>query len=439
MDKFYHSVHLEPDLCKGCINCLKRCPTEAIRVRNGKASIIKEYCIDCGECVRICPHHAKKAATDKIEDLNKHKYKIALPPPSLYAQFNNLDDKSLVLDALLSMGFDDVFEVAAAAEIVSEITRKLLAGKDNSLPLPRALPIISSACPAITRLIRVRFPNLIDLISPLTSPMEIAAEMAIERALKQTSFSRDEIGVFFITPCPAKYAAINSPLRKEKSKVSGALSMSELYPMLLHHMKQISSNKIVLPITNQTAMTDIPTTSGRIGISWGGRGGEAGGLITDNILAADGIENVIRVLEDLEDDKLKNLHFIELNSCNGGCVGGVLTVENPYIANVKLNALRKYLPVSGMRLNEGKIPECAFSKGRIVYLPVYNLGDTVSQSIKVMKEADSVMKELPGLDCGCCGAPTCQTHAEDVARGTASKNDCIHIMREYMSQLRVDN
>ena len=38
---------LDRDKCKGCTNCIKHCPTEAIRVRNGKAQIIAERCIDC--------------------------------------------------------------------------------------------------------------------------------------------------------------------------------------------------------------------------------------------------------------------------------------------------------------------------------------------------------------------------------------------------------
>lgn len=95
--------------------------------------------------------------------------------------------------------------------------------------------------------------------------------------------------------------------------------------------------------------------SGKIGISWGGTGGEAGGLLTDNYLAADGIENVIRVLEDLEDQKIGMLEFIELNACNGGCVGGVLTVENPFVARVKLKRLRKYLPVARNHINNTNI------------------------------------------------------------------------------------
>ena len=71
-NEMYHSVTLDKDKCTGCINCIKRCPTEAIRVRNGKAKIIKERCIDCGECIRVCPNHAKKAIVDSLDMLCLH-------------------------------------------------------------------------------------------------------------------------------------------------------------------------------------------------------------------------------------------------------------------------------------------------------------------------------------------------------------------------------
>ena len=123
---FYHSVTLDEKSCVGCTNCIKRCPTEAIRVRDGKAVITSERCIDCGECIRICPHHAKKARFDHLDSIEKFKYKIALPAPTLYGQFNNLDDMDYVLTGLKKLGFDEVFEVASAAELVSEVTRKLM-------------------------------------------------------------------------------------------------------------------------------------------------------------------------------------------------------------------------------------------------------------------------------------------------------------------------
>ena len=155
MDKFIHSVKLDKDACTGCINCIKYCPTQAIRVHGGKASIKPQFCVDCGRCIRYCPHHAKIAESDSLDEMRNYKYTVALPAPSLYAQFNNLTNVDIVLNALLSMGFDDVFEVSAAAELVSEMTRSYIEEHRDEAPF------ISSACPTIVRIIRVRFPTLI--------------------------------------------------------------------------------------------------------------------------------------------------------------------------------------------------------------------------------------------------------------------------------------
>ncbi|MEG1806358.1 MAG: 4Fe-4S binding protein, partial [Clostridia bacterium] len=149
--KTYSTVKLDEDKCKGCITCMRRCPTEAIRVRNGKAHIHYDLCIGCGACIRVCPHHAKRAVYDSFHMLDKFKYKIALPAPSLYGQFNNLDDVNYVLTGLKRIGFDDVVEVSSGAELVSEAGRKLMENGEV------VKPVISSACPAIVELIMIRF------------------------------------------------------------------------------------------------------------------------------------------------------------------------------------------------------------------------------------------------------------------------------------------
>lgn len=416
MDKFYTSVRLDPDLCMGCINCIKRCPTQAIRVHNGKAVITKEFCIDCGECIRICPHHAKKAYYDSVSVLDQFEYTVALPAPSLYAQFNNLEDINIVLTALKKMGFDDVYEVSGAAELVSQMSRKYVEEHREQWP------IISTACPSVVRLIRVRFPNLIEHLLPICAPVDLAASLAREKAMEKTGLSREKIGIIFISPCPAKVTAMHSPLGIEKSELDAVLAIKDVYPALIHFMKESVDDVEELSI------------SGKIGISWGSTGGEAGGLLTDSYLAADGIENVIRVLEDMEDQKFGNLEFIELNACNGGCVGGVLTVENPFVAKVKLKRLRKYMPVACARLSTME-PENAFWSTSVQYEPVFKLGDNVEQSIANVAKVEELLKSFPGLDCGSCGAPTCRALAEDVVRGVAKEKDCIHILRKYIHRL----
>ncbi|MDF2537540.1 MAG: hypothetical protein K0S76_561 [Herbinix sp.] len=416
MSKFFTSVHLKEDLCMGCINCIKRCPTQAIRVRNGKAVITKEFCIDCGECIRLCPHHAKEATYDSPEIMKRFEYTVALPAPSLYGQFNHLDDVNIVLTALKKMGFDDVYEVSGAAEIVSEMSRKYVAEHKEKWP------IISTACPSVVRLIQVRFPNLIEHLLPICAPVDIAAATARKLAMEKTGLPAEKIGIIFISPCPAKVTAVKAPIGIQKSEIDAVLAMKEVYPILLPLMMQSIDDVEELSI------------SGRIGIGWGSTGGEAGSLLSESYLAADGIENVIRVLEDLEDQKFDQLEFIELNACAGGCVGGVLTVENPYVAKVKLKRLRRYLPVACSHLESGD-EENRIWTDEVKYEPVFKLGNDMKESITNMSRVEEFCEKFPRLDCGSCGAPTCKALAEDIVRGVAHEQDCIHILRDYIHKL----
>lgn len=419
MSSFIHSVYLDAEKCKGCINCIKRCPTGAIRVRGGKAHIIKEFCIDCGECVRVCPHHAKKTRYDSLDTMKEYKYKVALPAPSFYAQFNNVTDTGIILKALIKLGFDDVFEVAAAAEMVSEMSRKYIADH------PEGRPYISTACPSIVRLIRVRFPELIDRMLPIITPADLAAQLAAKEAMKKTGLKREDIGIFFLSPCPAKVTSVADPLGIEKSEIDRVLAIKKVYTALLPHMKH-----------DDAGDTEYKR-AGRIGISWGITGGEVGGLLTDSYIAADGIENVIKVLEDLEDNKITGVDFIELDSCTGGCVGGVLQVENPYVAKTKLKLLRKYMPIAGSHL-DGKTPENSFWTKEVEFIPVFRLGSNPMESMQMMQKIDELAEALPGLDCGSCGAPSCRALAEDIIRGVANERDCIHLLKRYLHKISSD-
>lgn len=415
-NQYFHSVRLDPDKCCGCTNCIKRCPTEAIRIRDGKAHISSERCIDCGECIRICPHHAKSAFSTSIDEIKDYKIKVAVPAPALFGQFHNLDDIDIVLSGLQQVGFDFIFEVSRAAELVSEATRKLLAeGKLNK-------PVISSACPAVVRLIKIRFPELCDNVMPLLAPMEVAARLAREEVISKTGCSDDDIGVFFITPCPAKVTEISSPSIDSRSACNGAIAISKIYPELTHAMDHLT---VVEPLAK----------SGLIGVGWASSGGESAGMLSDKYLAADGIENVIRVLEELEDDRITNVDFIELNACSGGCVGGVLNVENPYVAQARIQNLRKYLPVS---LNHIENDDVSFTMCDDVlkYDPrIFRLDDDISKAMAKMDQMEKIESKLPGLDCGSCGAPTCKALAEDIVKGNAKETDCIHMLRKQIQHV----
>ncbi len=416
MSTYFHSVELEVDKCCGCTNCLKRCPTEAIRIKDGKAHILSERCIDCGECIRVCPHHAKKAHSAELDDIKKFKYKVAIPAPSLYGQFNNLDNVNIVLTGLKAVGFDEIYEVARAAELVSEATRKLV--KEGKVKMP----VISSACPAIVRLIKIRFPELCENVLPLLAPIEVAAKTARKEAIERTGLKSEEIGVFFITPCPAKVTEIHTPNSVEKSACNGAIGISRIYPELTKAMDHLDHVESL-------------GRSGLIGIGWATSGGESAGILRDKYLAADGIENVIRILEELEDEHIRDVDFVELNACSGGCVGGVLTVENPYVAQARIQKLRKYLPVTLNHLEDGDMERMNWENELQFDANIFRLSDDIVKAMEMMDKMETILKDLPGLDCGSCGSPTCRALAEDIVKGNSKETDCIHKLKEQIHQV----
>lgn len=418
MSGVHHSVSLQTELCKGCTHCIKRCPTEAIRVRNGKAVIKSERCIDCGECIRVCPYQAKRAMHDKLSKFKDYKYKIALPAPALYGQFDHLDDIDYIISGLYKCGFDKVYEVACAAEYVSELTRQYM--KDNKVKRP----IISSACPAIVRLISVRFPSLLENVLPIMPPVEIAARLAKKEALRQhPELLPDDICVLFISPCPAKVSYVKNPIGTEKSAVDGVLAINEIYFMLVSEMAKMNN-----PTTS--------SQSGLIGISWAGSGGESSALMNDHYLAADGIENVIHVLDEIEKENFRELEFVELNACPGGCVGGALTVENAYIAKARLQSLRRYLPVSLNHIDlQGAMPKGVLWDADVNYSPVMRLHADRVEAMKRMAQMQKIHETLCDLDCGSCGAPTCQALAEDIVNGEATEDDCIINLRQKLNKM----
>lgn len=425
MNRAYHSVRLEKERCMGCTTCLKRCPTEAIRVRDGRAHIIDELCIDCGECIRVCPHHAKVALTDPFDSIRRFPYRIALPAPSLYGQFKSLGSINRALTGLRRLGFDAVFEVARGADVVSRALIERLKRPD----VPK--PLISAACPAIVRLIQARFPDLIDHVVDIRQPMEVAALMARQEFCQEHGVAPEEVGCFFITPCPAKMTAIRSPIGHEKSALDGAISIMEIYGRLAAQLRKGGEEE---PIADATPY----------GVGWANSGGEAAAIHSENSMAVDGIENVIRVLEEIENNRLNDLDFFEGQACTGGCVGGPLTFENGYVAK---NTIRKLTE----RMEHTR-PETAVDVSALNKYPIYNtlpiqpsngmrLDDNIVEAMRKMERIEQIAKELPGYDCGSCGSPTCRTLAEDIANGYAGEMDCIYRLKsrlQVMAQQMVE-
>ncbi len=420
MPKVYkHSVSLDAEKCKGCTTCLKRCPTEAIRIRDGRAVIQSLRCIDCGECIKVCSYKAKKAVHDSLSCIGDYKYAIALPAPSLYGQFDNMDNIAYIIRGLYDLGFSDVYEVACAAELVSAYTRTYIKRANVQKP------VISSACPAIVRIISMNYPCLCDHVLPILPPVDIAAQLARARAKEKHPELRDEdIGVVFISPCPAKVSYVKNNFAGERNYIDATVSVRDVYFALLDVMKK---------------REDYPaetTEAGLVGIGWAATGGESTATFNERYLAADGIENCIRVLDQIDNEDISSVDFVELNACSGGCVGGAMTVANPYIAQARLQNLKRYLPISPNRPVSDWIPDAFFNEDTLEYDQSALLSDDRRTAMRMMSDIETITAGLPKLDCGSCGAPTCMAFAEDIVLGEAHADDCTVIMRQrYHEQL----
>ncbi len=413
MNSEKHSVLLDRDKCVGCTNCIAHCPTEAIRVRHGKAFIIEERCIDCGECIRVCPHHAKKAQSDTLADIQKYDFTVAIPAPTLYGQLEDKYSIDRILTALKKIGFDDIFEAAEAADIVSSRLKTMLMDKKEHLPW------ISSSCPAIVRLIQRRFPSLLDQVVRIVSPMEVAA-----RILKQEIYpDKKNMGVFFISPCPAKITAVRNPIGSKTSAVDGVIAINEIFRSL---QTAAGNLREVEPLGKASAM----------GVNWARSEGESHSTEWSETVSVDGIVNVIHFFEELEYGKTNHVDFIEAMACPGGCVGGALTVENPYICKARI--IRKAGKITRPPQERKKTPlreRLMLMDAEITSVQGLQLDNDVHAAIEKMTLIEQYTEELPGLDCGSCGAPTCRALAEDIVSGTAKKNDCIFVLREEIVTL----
>ncbi|MDX9957786.1 MAG: [Fe-Fe] hydrogenase large subunit C-terminal domain-containing protein [Spirochaetia bacterium] len=423
----FHSITLDSAKCVGCTTCMRFCPTEAIRVRSGRAIITAERCVDCGECMRVCPHGAKKAFTDSLEAIHAFPIRVAIPAPTLYGQFDERFDVDCILSGLLSLGFTDVLEVAWAAEWVGATARTWIDSSNDPGPW------ISSACPAVVNLLQVRFPSLLDRLVPVLSPMEAAA-----RYVKETLYpGRSDVGVFFISPCAGKMTASRRPYGVEVSAVDGVIGIKDVYVPLLNALPGLQARPL--------------RRAGPGGLAWARADGESESIGQASSISVCGIDHVAGIFEAMENGTLMAPIFIEALACRAGCVGGPLTVENPYIARARIKSReRMALPCPPLHAptlepmqeparepgNESDPePLCLTWSQPVKARPALRLDADMTKAMAVMEKMEEVAATLPGLDCGSCGAPNCKAFAEDVARGDAVITDCILKLRERYQEL----
>ncbi len=415
----YHAIKVDTQKCMGCTHCMKACPTEAIRIRGGVANINADRCVDCGNCLRACPVDAFYVNHDNLEQLKKYKYRVALFPSVLIGQFPEVYTEGKIYEALLKLGFTHLFEVEQPISLlIEEIKQKVETSSHK--------PLISSFCPAIVRLIQNRYPSLVENIVPIKAPHDLAAHYAIDILTKQ-GIKREEIGLFYVSPCSAKMAAVKRPIGEKVSVVDGLINMNDLYNQILR----------VIDKNEKKDTKSMRTMLSLDGIVWSLPRGEARHF-KRNSMAVDGIHNVVKILERMENDEVPVIDFLELKSCHQGCAGGILLTGNRFLTVERLQKRSKrYTKTKELNTDLAAVLKEKMKTVAIEPNYVFALDTDRLKALEKMRKVDRILCQLPGIDCGSCGAPNCHALAEDMVQGEAKMTDCIFLQNRYLNEKKI--
>jgi len=403
---------LKEDRCVGCTHCIRVCPTEAIRVREGKARRTPHRCIDCGECLRVCPWKAWTVEADPSTRVLEKGGAVAVLDPAVFGQFGDRAFSRNILRAFEEIGFSDAREMGEGLLLFRRAAGRYLAS-GRSAP-----PAISSDCPAVVQLVQVKFPSLLENLVPVASPFEIMA-----RRLRKKFQGEREQELCYIVPCLAKARAATET-RIPGGAYHRAVPILDLYNPLQARLH--GQEKKVSPGPGETP--PVP------GLEWAIPGGQTRALGLKASLLVDGVKEVAEVLELAENGLLEEVPFIEAWSCRGGCLGGSLNVRNPFWARFQLSSR-----IGANGGGDWNIPGAAEAdeEGDDYFLehPLspragMRLDENLQVAMEKLRRIDEVVKTFPGIDCGSCGSPNCLALAEDVVQGYVRETDCISLLKE---------
>jgi iron only hydrogenase large subunit-like protein len=378
-------------------------------------------CVDCGECYKACPVSAIGVEQDDLELIFKYKTRVILIPGILIGQFSHKIPVASIYKALGEIGFTHVYHVENTVDMVLDAYAEYAASTDIR-------PLISSFCPAIVRLIQVRFPSLVNNIVRVNPPLDMTAAYYREK-MKAEGFPENETGIFYATPCAAKIATVKSAAGKTSQTVTGVINMDFLYNKIQKIIQRHETESATMPVTD-----DLLTSRGML---WSLTRGEADHS-KKRALAIDGIRNVTEMLEKVENDTLGSADFLELRACDEGCAGGILMTGNRFLTVERLRKMASEKILAG---DERKLFDDGFRRLKehsflqnIRPGNIEKLDEDLSEAMKKMERKRRMMCFLPGFDCAACGAPDCETLSEDIVQGTANISDCI-----FMQQLMMKN
>ena len=302
-------LDFKPARCKDCFKCLRECPVKAIKFENHQAYIVEERCILCGTCTSVCPQNAKKVNSElaKIEVmLAGGGQVIASVAPSFVSSFG-VQSFSVMRLAITKLGFMYAEETAVGAEAVSAAYIRLLQTHEYK-------NFITSACPAINRMIQVYYPGALKYLVPVASPMTAHGKLLKER------FPNAKI--VFIGPCIAKKREA-----AESGIIDAVLTFEELEQLFINKNMALKQTEYV-PIGCGSCLLHKEEAVNRAKYYPISRG-----IIKSLIkppddyeyVTVDGVKRCFEVLEDIE--TYSGL-FIEMNCCEYSCINGPCVLKN---------------------------------------------------------------------------------------------------------------
>ena len=405
--------------CRNCYACIRVCPVNAIEVKNEQAQIIKNRCIVCGECSRVCPQKNRiiKSEISKVKSYLQNKDKIVVSiAPSFSSIFG--EESKKIPCALRKLGFSNIEETIVSIDPIIE-KYKLFANKSEDKNY------ITSFCPAINNIIQKHYPSIIQNLIPVISPF-----IYHSRILKEKY--GENVKVIFIGPCLAKKTEAYG-----ENSIDAVLTFGEL-------QKLFKEYNINLKDLNEEPFDEIYEDKLLVSIV-----GETSKFIKNeitkkDIIAVDGIEDCIKILEAIQDNRFKNTLF-EMNLCRHGCLGGSgMPNDGMTYYERKCNLVNYANSVKQDKkynLNEqlnNKTINKVYNKFSLeknfdnLYFP---LNQPSENEIKKILYSMGKYKKSDELNCGGCGYTTCRDKAVAVYNGIAEINMCLPFMRQRAENL----
>jgi hypothetical protein len=197
----------------------------------------------------------------------------------------------------------------------------------------------------------------------------------------------------------------------------------------------------MIPAHEHTDTSHFRNYLSREGILWSLPRGESS-WYRKKSMAIDGIHHVVKFLERLENDDVPKLDFLELKSCHQGCAGGILLTGNRFLTVERLQKRAAAYPLTADVETGGQDKEYVKRKlvtDKVEPRPVFVLDENRTRALEKMHKINKILCQLPGIDCGGCGAPNCQALAEDMVQGEAKMTDCIFLREKYVRLDRIQS